>query len=504
MLPAANGGWSATNVTLGMLIRIAFQLQDNQIVGGPKWLFEDRFDVLGTGTAPGARDGPAVREAADAARGSIQARHPHRDTRAADVRADDCAAQRRKLGPKLTPSKSRLPVGAAGGARGNPPGRFRTDVAGPDPEVRRHVGPGRLEPGHLTMEQLATNLSSIVGKMVVDKTGSCRASSTCSSSTRPSRAWADEAISRVGRRMAARRPASDGPSIFTALQEQLGLKLESTKGPVERARDRPRRAAEGELARQSDLIRPVSNRTGALMVKSVLAAAVLAGFTAAQSAADVEAAGVRGRVGQAEHVRRWPRPDDAAAGRPSQPRERPAAADDSQRVPAPGFSDRRRPRLDEHRALSTSSRRPRWRNPSQEELQLMLRSLLADQVQVRRAARHARDADVRAGPRARADGKLGAQLRKSDADLRRARDRAGRASAARSAPALRVHAGIRQPQGARLDDRGARVVAVHLRRPHRRRSDRARRRVTTSISTGRRIRFPGPPVAAISRSRSTA
>src|SRR5262249_26448799 len=32
MLPAANGGWQAENITLGMLVRLSFQLQDNQIV----------------------------------------------------------------------------------------------------------------------------------------------------------------------------------------------------------------------------------------------------------------------------------------------------------------------------------------------------------------------------------------------------------------------------------------------------------------------------------------
>jgi hypothetical protein len=53
LLPTPGGGWRATNVTLGMLIRISYQLQDNQIIGGPKWLFSDRFDVLGSGVAPG-------------------------------------------------------------------------------------------------------------------------------------------------------------------------------------------------------------------------------------------------------------------------------------------------------------------------------------------------------------------------------------------------------------------------------------------------------------------
>ena len=41
-----NGRLNAQNVTLKDLIRFAYQLRDFQIVGGPKWLDADRFDIV--------------------------------------------------------------------------------------------------------------------------------------------------------------------------------------------------------------------------------------------------------------------------------------------------------------------------------------------------------------------------------------------------------------------------------------------------------------------------
>jgi hypothetical protein len=40
------GRFTATNVTLRMLIRNAYQLQDFQITGGPNWLTEDHYDII--------------------------------------------------------------------------------------------------------------------------------------------------------------------------------------------------------------------------------------------------------------------------------------------------------------------------------------------------------------------------------------------------------------------------------------------------------------------------
>src|SRR5215831_6915035 len=46
MLQNQPGRFAATNVTLKMLIRNAYQLQDFQITGGPSWISADHFDIV--------------------------------------------------------------------------------------------------------------------------------------------------------------------------------------------------------------------------------------------------------------------------------------------------------------------------------------------------------------------------------------------------------------------------------------------------------------------------
>jgi uncharacterized protein (TIGR03435 family) len=43
------GRFTATNVTLRMLVRAAYNVQDSQVVGGPKWVTFDRFNILAKG-----------------------------------------------------------------------------------------------------------------------------------------------------------------------------------------------------------------------------------------------------------------------------------------------------------------------------------------------------------------------------------------------------------------------------------------------------------------------
>lgn len=227
MMPAANGGFQAENVSLGMLVRIANQLQDNQIVGGPKWLFDDRFDIVGTGTAPG-KDGPPMEKMKSLLKDRFKL-VTHMENREQSVFALVLARKDGKLGDKMTPSTADCtPNGPNGRGRGPAP----PPAPGERPQCGAAFGPGRLRFGGQSMASFAQNLSRFVGGIVVDNTG-------LSGTYDIDLTYAlDPGINGFGRDLPpqAGAPAptanSDAPSIFAALQEQLGLKLEATKGQV--------------------------------------------------------------------------------------------------------------------------------------------------------------------------------------------------------------------------------------------------------------------------------
>ena len=144
ILPQGAGGLTATNMPLRLLVRMAYGVQDFQIVGGPSWQMSSKFDITakaaeGTTTSTAGPD--AARE--DAAGRPLQAEDAHGNERAADLRAAR-RAQRREARPRHQAVHLRL-LGSGRSAeearRGAPqgrPGGARVDdaQAGRDGEVR--------------------------------------------------------------------------------------------------------------------------------------------------------------------------------------------------------------------------------------------------------------------------------------------------------------------------------------------------------------------------------
>lgn len=263
------GGWDGINVTLGMLLRIAYQVQDFQVVGGPGWMYSDRFDVLfkaeppPTGAAPAPNRFGLVLRTVLADRFNLKV---HTETRELPVYALVMSRSDGRMGPQLRPStvdcdalraaRGRGAAREGGGAPGQGlaiEGRAAVSEAGrgggaapreggapplapPQPGQRpqcgRMGGPGGMMYGGTTMSELAQSLSQTVGRVVLDKTGLAGGFDfDLKFALDPGQGRGDLPPAPPG---INDRPADpDLPNIFTALQEQLGLKLESTKGPVQ-------------------------------------------------------------------------------------------------------------------------------------------------------------------------------------------------------------------------------------------------------------------------------
>jgi uncharacterized protein (TIGR03435 family) len=221
MLQFTPDGFTATNMPLKMLIREAYSVEENQILGAPAWLNAHSYDIEAKVDSAEVGD---LRNLSIAQRKLML--QPllvdrfklqiHRETKELPVYELLIG----KNGPKVHEAK--------------PNDTYPNGIKGPD----GHSGPGLvwIEAGRLTgqgvpLAELARLLSQRLGHNVLDKTGLTGKYDFIMPWPPADAADTMPPVSAGGEQGAAAPP--DGPSIFTALQEQLGLRLESRKAPVE-------------------------------------------------------------------------------------------------------------------------------------------------------------------------------------------------------------------------------------------------------------------------------
>jgi uncharacterized protein (TIGR03435 family) len=209
-------GLNVANAPLKMLLQQAYGVEENQVIGLPNGLSSERYDI------------EAKVDGADVAK--LHDLDPHQRMRM----LQPVLAERFQL--RVHRETRDLPVYELLIAKGGPkfheakPGdTYPNGIKGPD----GHSGPGLvwIQDGQLTcqavgMIELTRILSQRLGHNVLDKTG-------LTGKYDLAMQWPPE--DRTGPMLdGGENPAeSSGPSIFTVIQEQLGLKLESHKAPVE-------------------------------------------------------------------------------------------------------------------------------------------------------------------------------------------------------------------------------------------------------------------------------
>lgn len=221
----------ATNQPLRRLIVFAYGLQPQQLAGGPGWLDTDRFDIVAQAegnlspTPPGGPPGPAqlMMQRLLAERFGLRL---HTEPRDMPVYALMLARSDRRLGPRLrladrdclalmTVAPGGVPVAAPQLADGRPACGARRD------------GAGRIVAGGADMTMIASQLlAGQVDRLVVDRTG-------LAGTYDLDLEYALDSPGRGGPSSDSATAVTDRPSLFTALEEQLGLKLQPLRAAID-------------------------------------------------------------------------------------------------------------------------------------------------------------------------------------------------------------------------------------------------------------------------------
>lgn len=222
------GRFVATGATARFLIQFAYDAQDFQLSGGPSWINSNKYDIdakvedsiakeLRTLTTFQQMDQIRLMlQSLLADRFKLQVSH---DTKDVAVYALVVA----KNGPKLTQSVVAPPAAAAGNPEGPPPNGPRIGI----------TGNGQVTATGVPVSLLAEILSHQLGRQVVDHT-ELKGNYDFKLQWTPdeNQPFSGPDGGPIPSPASAPPPDSSGPSLSTALQEQLGLRLESQKGPV--------------------------------------------------------------------------------------------------------------------------------------------------------------------------------------------------------------------------------------------------------------------------------
>jgi uncharacterized protein (TIGR03435 family) len=222
--PATPGRVRITNMPLRLILLDAFRLMDHQLIGAPEWTESARFDINATYQADGARiedDARAMLRTLLADRFGLKT---HREMRELPIYSLVMARKDGALGPRLVRSTidcnqwiaEKRPQMGAGSASPVAPGGKRPVCL--ILTTRRFITAGTR-----SMQDLLRPLQSMTGRPVIDRTGLTGAFDF-------DLQWTSGPVAPAAGPTA---PADDGPSIFVALQEQLGLRLAPGRAPFD-------------------------------------------------------------------------------------------------------------------------------------------------------------------------------------------------------------------------------------------------------------------------------
>jgi uncharacterized protein (TIGR03435 family) len=206
--PGPQGGIRSQNTAVMMLLTFAYDVRDYQFIGVPGWVRSERYDINFTPDRPEGAPGPGM------SRQQLEGMFKRNRQRMQAVLRD-------RFNLVLRAESHELPIYALSIARNGPK---LTPAADPK-AMHLSMSRGKITATAVDLKMLADSLSGMVGRFVANQTGLDAPYDFTLEWTPDSPAQPKQ----PGEPVEVNEP---GPSIFTALTEQLGLKLESKKGSV--------------------------------------------------------------------------------------------------------------------------------------------------------------------------------------------------------------------------------------------------------------------------------